>query len=79
MLLWSSDDQASAFYCYGLPEALQPYMALAEAIPIEVIGVPGPGKTHFALRVIPRGWIYAVTVLQHCHRRLGFGSRPLAA
>ncbi|CAK0910046.1 unnamed protein product, partial [Prorocentrum cordatum] len=79
MLLWSSDDQASAFYCYELPEAWQPYMTLAEAIPNELIGVPGPGKTHLALRVIPMGWIYAVTVLQHCHRRLGFGSRPLAA
>ncbi|CAK0904182.1 unnamed protein product, partial [Prorocentrum cordatum] len=59
MLLWSSDDQASAFYCYELPEAWQPYMTLAEAIPNELIGVPGPGKTHLALRVIPMGWINA--------------------
>ncbi|CAK0792531.1 unnamed protein product, partial [Prorocentrum cordatum] len=38
VLLWSSDDQAPAFYCYELPEAWQPYMTLAEAIPNELIG-----------------------------------------
>ena len=79
VLLWSSDDQASAFYCYELPEAWQPYMTLAQAVPNELIGVSGPGKTHIALRVIPMGWINAVTVFQHCHRRLGFGLKPLAA
>ncbi|CAK0901893.1 unnamed protein product [Prorocentrum cordatum] len=79
MLLWSSDDQASAFYCYELPEAWQPYMTLADAIPNERIGVSGPGKTHIALRVIPMGWVNAVTVFQHCHRRLGFSMRPLGA
>ncbi|CAK0888093.1 unnamed protein product [Prorocentrum cordatum] len=78
VLLWSSDAQASALYCCELPEAWQPYMALAEAIPNELIGVNGAGKTHIALRVIPMGWISAVTVFQHCHRRLGFGLKPLA-
>ncbi|CAK0824753.1 unnamed protein product, partial [Prorocentrum cordatum] len=36
-------------------------------------------RAHLALRVIPMGWISAVTVFQHCHRRLGCGARPLAA
>ncbi|CAK0893464.1 unnamed protein product, partial [Prorocentrum cordatum] len=78
-LLRSPDDRASAFYCYELPEAWQPYMTLAEAIPNELIGVNGAGKTHIALRVIPMGWVNAVTVFQRCHRRLGFGLKPLAA
>ncbi|CAK0874843.1 unnamed protein product, partial [Prorocentrum cordatum] len=79
VLLRSSDDQASAFYCYELPEAWQPYMVLAEASPNELIGVNGAVRTHIALRVIPMGWINAVTVFQHCHRRPGFGLKPLAA
>eukprot|EP00959_Pyramimonas_sp_CCMP1952_P176791 3695273-Pyramimonas_sp.AAC.1 len=61
VLLWSSDDQSSAFYCYELSEAWQPYMTLAEAIPNELIGVNGAVQTHIALRVIPMGWINAVT------------------
>ncbi|CAK0911288.1 unnamed protein product, partial [Prorocentrum cordatum] len=64
MLLWSSDDQASAFYCCELPAAWQPFVTLAEAIPNELVGVSGPGKTHLALRVIPMGWINAPGVAQ---------------
>ncbi|CAK0895366.1 unnamed protein product [Prorocentrum cordatum] len=79
MLLGSSDDLASAFYGCELPEAWQPHMALAEAIPNELIGVPGPGTTHLALLVFPLGWIIADSEFQHCHRRLGGGGRPLAS
>eukprot|EP00959_Pyramimonas_sp_CCMP1952_P039986 836174-Pyramimonas_sp.AAC.1 len=79
VLLWSSDDQASAFYCYELPAAWQPYAALAEAIPNELLGISGPGRTHIALPVIPISWVNAVTVFQHCRQRLGFGLKPLAA
>ncbi|CAK0838388.1 unnamed protein product, partial [Prorocentrum cordatum] len=78
MLLGSSDDLASAHHCCELPEAWQPCVALAEAIPYALIGVPDPGKTHLALLVLPMGWINADTVFQHCHRRLGVGSCPLA-
>ncbi|CAK0817682.1 unnamed protein product, partial [Prorocentrum cordatum] len=61
------------------PPARQPCMTLAEAIPNELIGISGPWRTRIALRVIPMGWVNAVTVFQHCHRRLGFGLKPLAA
>ncbi|CAK0825619.1 unnamed protein product, partial [Prorocentrum cordatum] len=71
VLLWSSDDQASAFYCCELPEAWQPYMTLAEAIPNELIGVNGAGKTHIALRVIPMGWINVQAEQRAAYKRSG--------
>ena len=79
VLLWSSDDQKGAYYVFLLPEVWLPFMTFAWPVPGYLVGLPHERETYVACSVIPMGWLSAVSLFQHIHRRLGFAERPLGA
>ena len=79
VLLWSGDDQRGAFYAWELPRAWRPFMAFVWPVPGHLVGgVPG-SMEYVASRVIPMGWIQAVSLFQHLHRSLGMSKQPAGA
>eukprot|EP00438_Fugacium_kawagutii_P028805 Skav222861 [mRNA] locus=scaffold2201:87314:93953:- [translate_table: standard] len=78
VLLWSGDDQRGAFYAWALPEPWRAFMAFRWAVPGKLVGVEAPWS-YVAARVIPMGWINAVSLFQHLHRQLGMLEKPLGA
>ncbi|CAK0812349.1 unnamed protein product [Prorocentrum cordatum] len=78
-LLWSSDDQSGAFHLYALPKAWRAYMALRKPVPGTLVGRPQLKWVKMAVAVIPMGWLSAVSLFQHLHRRLGIGDGPHSA
>ena len=79
VLLWSGDDQKGAFYAWELPKAWRPYMAFAWPVPGHLVGSQDKEMEYVASRVIPMGWIQAVSLFQHLHRQLGMTQPPLGA
>ena len=77
-LLWSGDDQRGAFYAWELPDSWRPFMAFAWPVPGEVVGSTQPWE-YVASRVIPMGWIQAVSLFQHLHRQIGMARQPEGA
>ena len=71
VLLWSGDDQKGAYYVFHLPECWKKYMVIGKPIRGSLVGLPTPWVWLY-VRVIPMGWLSAVSLFQHIHRRLGF-------
>jgi len=78
VLLWSGDDQKGAFYAWQLPAAWRPFMAFRWPVPGHYVG-SGRSMEFVASRVIPMGWIQAVSLFQHLHRQLGMAPVPHGA
>ena len=79
ILLWSSDDQKGAYYCFSLPDCWLPYFCFAWPVDGSVLDHPEWGETYLSCCVIPMGWGSAVSLFQHIHRRLGFLEIPRGA
>ncbi|CAE7323141.1 unnamed protein product [Symbiodinium sp. CCMP2456] len=79
VLLWSGDDQKGAFYAWKLPKAWRKLMAFKMPVPGRLVGCPGTPYVHVASAVIPMGWINAVSLFQHLHRRAGLAAAPVGA
>ena len=79
VLLWSGDDQRGAFYAWELPKGWRPFMAFAWPVPGQLVGKEQGTMEYVASRVIPMGWIQAVSLFQHLHRSLGMVSEPSGA
>ncbi|CAE7898809.1 unnamed protein product, partial [Symbiodinium microadriaticum] len=79
VLLWSGDDQKGAFYAWKLPKAWRKLMAFKMPVPGRLVGRPGTPYIHVASAVIPMGWVNAVGLFQHLHRRAGLASEPVGA
>lgn len=78
VLLWSGDDQKGAFYAWELPKAWRPFMAFVWPVPGHMVG-SNAKMEYVASRVIPMGWIQAVSLFQHLHRQLGMEQPPKGA
>ena len=78
VLLWSGDDQKGAFYAWELPRQWRPYMAFCWPVPGHLVGSSRAWE-FVASRVIPMGWIQAVSLFQHLHRNLGMNAPPAGA
>ncbi|CAK0876192.1 unnamed protein product [Prorocentrum cordatum] len=78
-LLWSSDDQSGAFHLHALPRAWRGYTALRKPVPGSLEGRPQLKWVKMAVAVTPMGWLSAVSLFQHLHRRLGIGDGPRSA
>ena len=78
VLLWSGDDQKGAFFVWRLPSAWRPFMTLGRPVPGSLVG-SGRESVYLSCAVIPMGWLLAVSLFQHLHRRLGFGEFPFGA
>lgn len=78
-LLWSSDDQRGAFYAWRPPEVWRPYMCFRWPVPSRLVGRPGDALVYVSAQVVPMGWLNAVSLFQHLHRRLGMSNPPLGA
>ena len=78
VLLWSGDDQRGAFYAWHLPASWRPFMAFCWPVPGQVVGSSKEWE-YVASKVIPMGWIQAVSLFQHLHRQLGMAERPIGA
>eukprot|EP00435_Cladocopium_sp_Y103_P015762 s1497_g3.t2 len=77
-LLWSSDDQRGAFYAWRLPERWRGLMAFKWPIPGHILGLKVQW-TFVCSAVIPMGWLNAVSLFQHLHRRLSLAAPPVGA
>ena len=71
LLLWSSEDIKGCFHIFKLPLAWQRWMVLSKPICDSALGRNGP-PVWLAVGVTPMGWLSAVGVVQHLHRRLYF-------
>jgi len=78
VLLWSGDDQKGAFYAWELPRCWRPYMAFCWPVPGHLVGSKKQWE-YVASRVIPMGWIQAISLFQHLHRNLGMLQPPVGA
>ena len=78
-LLWSSDDQRGAFYAWKLPPQWRGLMAFRWKVPGHLVGQPGVSWCYVCSQVIPMGWLNAVSLFQHLHRRLGMAGESLGA
>lgn len=74
-LLWSSDDQKGAFYAWRLPPCWRGLMTFRWPVPGVLLGL-AVDWTYVCSAVIPMGWINAVSLFQHLHRRLGMTAPP---
>ena len=79
VLLWSGDDQRGAFYAWELPRSWRPFMAFAWPVPGHLVGGKPGAMEYVASRVIPMGWIQAVSLFQHLHRSIGMSDEPAGA
>ena len=79
VLLWSGEDQRGAYYAWSLPRAWRKFMAFKWPVPGELVGMPGVSEVFLAAAVIPMGWVNAVGLFQHLHRRLGLAPPPCGA
>ncbi|CAK0833613.1 unnamed protein product [Prorocentrum cordatum] len=79
VMVWSSDDQKGAFYVWKLPPVWYGRMAVSVPVPASSAGLPGDHLVNAAFRVIPMGWVLAVTLFQHLHRRLALRAPRLGA
>eukprot|EP00435_Cladocopium_sp_Y103_P060385 s256_g22.t1 len=78
IIVWSGGDQCGAFYAWQLPASWRPYMAFAWPIPGHLVGSTQSWE-YVASRVIPMGWVQAVSLFQHLHRQLGMCREPEGA
>ena len=69
-LLWNGDDQKGAFYAWELPRAWRPFMAFAWPVPGHLVG-SSSDMEYVASRVIPMGWIQAVSLFSTPSQALG--------
>ena len=53
-------------------------MAVRWPVPSELLGLQG-GPVYVCSAVIPMGWLNAVSLFQHLHRRLGLAPVPVGA
>ena len=79
VLLWSGDDQKGAFYAWRLPKAWRKFMTFKMTVPGRLVGRPDCALAYVASAVIPMGWINAVSLFQHLHRRAGLAPVPRGA
>ncbi|CAK0897757.1 unnamed protein product, partial [Prorocentrum cordatum] len=79
VLLWSGDDQQGAFFVWKIPRAWRSFTTLKGRVPGRLVGRPDLKTAHVCSAVIPMGWLLAVTLFQHLHRRLGLRPPPAGA
>ncbi|CAE7773634.1 unnamed protein product [Symbiodinium necroappetens] len=60
-------------------QAWRGLMAFKLPVPGEVVGRPDIDSIHVAAAVIPMGWVNAVSLFQHLHRRIGLAEFPVGA
>ena len=77
-LLWSSDDQKGAFYAWKLPPAWRGLMTFRWPVPGSLLWYPSEWA-YVCSKVIPMGWLNAVSLFQHLHRQLGLQPPPAGA
>ena len=71
-ILVDSEDMASAFNLFRMPEGWRGLFVYKKAVSAEAVGLPGKGKVYISLRTIPMGWLSAVGVVQSAIRFLAF-------
>ncbi|CAK0897760.1 unnamed protein product [Prorocentrum cordatum] len=77
-LLWSGDDQTSAFFMYRIPEPWLAYTTAYTPVPSRILGT-NAGEVWLAMTVLPRGWLYSVPIFQSIHRRVALPEESAGA
>ena len=54
-------------------------MTMARPVPARALGLDSDGMCWLGSAVLPMGWLLAVLVFQHIHRRLGLRGLPRGA
>ena len=69
-LVWSGKDLKCRFYVFEIPKPWRRWMAFAKPVNRDYF-VPGSsGQVYLCSKVVPMGWVSAIRVIQHVHRRL---------
>ena len=71
-ILVDSEDMASAFNLFRMPEGWRGLFCYEKPVKASAIGLPGDGTVFISLRTIPMGWLSAVGVVQSAIRFLAF-------
>ena len=79
VIIWSAEDMKCCFYLFRLPPVWWPYFVVGGAVEGTIFGYP-PGTVRWpCMCVTSMGWITAVGIIQHIHRRLAQASPPTGA
>ena len=71
-ILVDSEDMASAFNLFRMPEGWRGLFVYEKTVKAADIGVSGGGEVYISLKTIPMGWLSAVGVVQSAIRFLAF-------
>eukprot|EP00435_Cladocopium_sp_Y103_P044150 s460_g12.t1 len=71
-LVIDSEDFASAFNLFSVPDCWCPFFAYSKKVDGAAFGRPDLGQVRPALRVVPMGWRSSVTLIQAAVRRIVF-------
>ena len=69
VVMWRSEDMECCFYVFELPQCWWPYFVLGKQVDGKALGRPGE-MLWLACSVLPMGWLSAVGICQHLHRRM---------
>ena len=72
-VLIDSEDLVSCFNLFRLPERWAGFATFAKKVPATVFGGPPGVMDYVGMRVVPMGWINAVSLMQTVVRQLVFG------
>ncbi|CAK0812682.1 unnamed protein product, partial [Prorocentrum cordatum] len=79
VLLWSGDDQQGAFFVWKIPRPWRSFTALKGRVLGRLVGRHEQKTARVCSAAMPMGWLLAVTLFQHLHRRLGLRPPPAGA
>lgn len=79
VLLWNSEDIKCMFYIFRSPKCWQKYLVFSDLLDGAWFGLEKGIMYHLASRVPPMGWLSAVGICQHIHRRLLLRDKPRGA
>jgi hypothetical protein len=72
-VLIDSEDLVSCFNLFRLPERWAGFATFAKQAPATIFGGPAGAMDYVGKRVVPMGWINAVSLMQTVVRKLVFG------
>jgi len=78
-LVFYSEDQASCFHMYLVPEAWRNFFVIDREVPGPCLGLPEGTRARPRIRTVPMGWVQAVDIIQEAFEFLNFQEPPQGA
>jgi hypothetical protein len=78
-IVFYSEDQASCFHLYLIPEPWRNYFVIDREASGPCLGLPAGTRARPRIRTVPMGWIQAVDVIQEAHENIMQRGPPAGA